>query len=804
MISSNNNSLPYEKLVESIGLPSEKLINILGLHSISGNYIDTEADSFKVHHSLAFDAYIERHQKETLNLLSNSTSSVAIKIDPQNEIIFDYSNNLENEKLTPKEMSDFCYYSEQRMLNDHMLRLNMAWDSKNATKEKVLKDPFLQNYINYNESTPFDENEWNLAAIENAITRDADGQPIIPNASNWSITVQEDGVNIIRDKEWPLLATYVRMLIANRYSKTPYPKPFTIYEAFNEARKLRLDAINSTDHYELYSENKLIFKKSKKDLIFYDKERFIELCTPLEKSPAWRNINLEFIEEVIEKKGYIPEANRKKLKNFLGSSIDDALEVKSHLFGNIDKVKKIFDEELIFLEPLDQWIFSKIQYICNTVFLGLVFRRNGLSHPDREFDNLMWSAAENKYKYLKDDGFYEPLACHRTPFWKLKKIFWHLSGLKEAPYLNLNPETNLEVLKLVKMCEMAMIISNCMRFKKINFERGSYELKEQIMQQNQIPSYKVFLKTLNEKKIADINHLMDPYNWDPKRRGIHTNLFLNGIISANALSARIKRPENQKLVTYRGNTASGKSFFMGDFEGILNVDTIKYFLKKWSGVNNSQVYDEGKFAIFEHLFKQVANFKVPHFTINGQNDGLDINLEHLDYILDGRLIKAELIKTSLVDPAKLRNYKVVLHDLDVPLITTFNRVLKRDPKGKDPIATIEAMTSGFKEIRQHRFKVIEYAENEDVIEEYNLYSAGKKVAAKTAAGEIEILDPDYLDCFKIPSDKEINDVLDQPIDGTYIRNAILRGDIKEDETAFLEYWQGKTVRFALETHAKRI
>lgn len=795
---SNSNYTPSNEI---------ELLKSIGYHS--DHFLDVHNDSFTDNLKYAFDDSIERHQREAKKILSPvNEPKVSIEIDPVQGIFTEIQNNVMSEKeqrkkkrLNRENMEEFCKFSEQRMVNDHILRTNMEYESKNMTEEKLEADTFLKSYLEFDPNLKTCKADGVNVIHDKRWPKTASYIEIEPNPY-WKLSCNVDGVKTIRDKEWPLIASFIRVLIANPHSNSPYPTPTEFYKSFTEARKLRLEIINNSKYYELFSENRLVFKKSGNDLEFYDKKRFVELCTPLKNDPLLEIIDESFIENAI-KSGYSPKDCRKKLEKFKGLSIRQALEVESSCYGNRKKVNQILEEELQVLDPLDQFVFSYISHLCNKDLHGKGHDWN--SHRDFfdiQQDSSKWHKVTKKYKYLEYD--WTGPGSYISSCDKIKKIFKYLSGKNEITTLNLNPNTNLEVLKIIKLAEMAMSVSNNKRFKKINFERGSYKLKELIMQQNQLPSFAVFSKTLIDKKILDINNLMISDNWDDERVGMQAKLFANSLVLSNALSCRIKKPDNQKLISCRGNTASGKTSILGDDDGILNVDFIKAHLKKLTGVTNAQVYEEGKFAIFEHLFSQIANYKIPNYAINATNTDMSVSLERLHYILDSRLIKSEFIKTYLVDPAKLRNYTVVLNDLDVPLITTFNRVLKRDPKGKDPIPTIEAMASGFKQIRQYRSEVIKYVENESTVEEYNLFYSGKKVATKTATGKIEILDPDYLNCFKIPSDVEMEKTLDRMIDDEYIKEAIIRGDIKEEEGTSLEYWKGKTVRFALDAHAKRV
>lgn len=162
------------------------------------------------------------------------------------------------------------------------------------------------------------------------------------------------------------------------------------------------------------------------------------------------------------------------------------------------------------------------------------------------------------------------------------------------------------------------------------------------------------------------------------------------------------------------------------------------------------------------------------------------------------------VKTYLIEPAIKRECKVLLSDFDVPLLTSINRMFKRDPRGKDPLQSLGPIKEGFKEIRSHRIEIIDYIKNEKIIEQYNLYYLGRLVALKLN-DKFEILDKEnYNKCFEIPSDHEIEEALNRVIDEEYIKEAVMRGDLQLEDTAVLEKWKSLTIRCALEAHAGRI
>lgn len=143
----------------------------------------------------------------------------------------------------------------------------------------------------------------------------------------------------------------------------------------------------------------------------------------------------------------------------------------------------------------------------------------------------------------------------------------------------------------------------------------------------------------------------------------------------------------------------------------------------------------------------------------------------------------------------------MLKDLDVPLLTSLNRVLKRDPRGEDPIPALEPIVDGFRMIRANRNEVIASVIAEDVVKEYQLFHSGQLIAFKED-GKFTIIDQEaYEECIASPSALSVEADLARIIDEDYILESLSRGDLKEEEKSCLEQWKGMTVRAALDQHA---
>lgn len=588
----------------------------------------------------------------------------------------------------------------------------------------------------------------------------------------WDVQVQ----GVILDDEYPLEGAFARLLLVSPYKKLNYPNFREYVGTFLEARRLRSELIHTIKDYELYSNGKIVFKKSGNKLHYFDKPLFEELCAPSKK--LWLEIIDEnFIENVIVK-GYVPENCRNKLRKYIGYQIEEAIKVKSGNYGNIKQLRKIH-KEVDILEPVDRFLFY-------TIFDTIV-----QLHSTKTDHNENWSKLQNRYKCLASD---DSLASQKVKNAKqsvnekLYNFYGYFLGKIEVSSLNLRKENFGEVLRITKMFELAkslfhstvlpnsLINTPVLRKGEYRIEifPGSYKLKQIIF--NEMPNLSspvVFSKTLFYQRCTEVSYLADKTNWDNERVGLHARMIANTLILAKSLS-------ESRIIGARGNTASGKSFALGKKVGILNTDPIKASLRRGTGVRNHQIHLEGA-TLFDLCFDEIANRSTLH------------------YIVDLRMIRLEDISTYLIEPARKRNCTVFFNDFDVPLLTTLNRVLKRDPRGEDPVPSLEPMRTGFINIRKYREQVVRYVEVEEVIEEYTLYYLGQ-IVAKKEHGKMIYLEG-YEECLRVPSDEEIEISLNRTIDDAYIQEAIDRGDIKPEEKEFIELWKGITVRDALQTHA---
>ena len=650
---------------------------------------------------------------------------------------------------------DYLDQMQQRMMNDHHLRLN-------AFGEETEEDP-------------------------DAVS------------STWNPIHIIDGRGVIRDNQLPLEASFARLLATNRYSKVWYPHTHKIIDAFNVSRIERLDFINlllegygvqsndvDVSDYELYDNGVLVFRKEGKNLTICDQERFRKLCSPPKnRRKVYKKVDEKFIDKAI-KNAFIPEKSRRKLREFIGHRIHIAIDLEASLYGNLKRVQKIKNEEIDELEQKDRSLYGCIQSLCD---------------PSKDDDDNTISDAARLtrriYKYHQGNPGTDPETGivgryheYQGYDWRqLKNIRKYLTGEVGAEVLSLNRDSAPLLLKIMKMFDLAVAELNCMRREKMIQERGSYDLRTSILELlPDLSSLDAYSRTLFPARLSQAPYRANIKNFMDKRVGLHSKLAANTYILARSLAERMPtfselkgNSGTQGIVAARGNTGAGKSQALGDESGILNVDPVKRGLREVTSVTNKQSHTEGA-MLFNCLFVEFTN---------------NINR----YIVDLRLLDIESLNRYVLNPARMHQTPVMIQDYDVPLFTSLNRVLKRNPRGKEPCPSLDPIVMGFQKIRENRREVIRLIEQEELVKEYHLHYLGKKVASKVD-GEFRILDEElFEECLQVPTGDEIEAMLDRVIDDSYIQEARARRDLRVEELECLVRWKGETVRNAIERHA---
>lgn len=297
-----------------------------------------------------------------------------------------------------------------------------------------------------------------------------------------------------------------------------------------------------------------------------------------------------------------------------------------------------------------------------------------------------------------------------------------------------------------------------------------------------------FTKTLDPVKMKDRNYLSNPLNWHASRAFLHLNILTNQQEKMKQAHAQISQKPHVWAV--RGNTGSGKThllthdpIFKNHPEIYLSPDDIKFLLKCDPPFTNSQVHDEGV-ALFNR-------FK------NSQMAG--------NLLLEGRFSSFEDLETGVLDLARKRNSAVSIVDIEVPLTTSLNRVLARDPFGEDPCPPLRDIVKGYKDGILYRRKMIENIRNDPTVQSYKLYQKDiwgvSHLVAEKQDGKFIVHLPGRLEaCCALPSDDRIESLLAEPINADYVNHAVARGDIPEASKEMLETWMGIPIGDAVKMH----
>jgi hypothetical protein len=607
---------------------------------------------------------------------------------------------------------------------------------------------------------------------------------------------------VIREYEWPFEAVIAKLLVGRPYSSNSYSQVYQLANNICEGRFWRarlLEGVSS--HYELYYDGRLIFKRTEGGEPQVFETLFHEVCTPFDpehpRSPmliserlidalTTMTIDGPFIDTVIAN-NYADESARGMLTTrFKGRSLAEALELTG-IYGNIPREREVEQQEILPLAPLDQFLFRSIYWLC----------RGDASYscPHRE-----WAELQSRYPCLAESSTSSESEVGPHPAWSaLQSIYHYFDGQPEGSLPPFNRENAEGLLTIAKMFDRALEQINLRRpIGKIAFDRGTDELRQRLVEIDPtLLSVAVFtkgLKPCNFTTREGALYLSDPGNFIPSRVALQARIAINLFVEARALANR--PPVLGKIIAVRGGTAVGKSSALPKGRGILNVDSLKWAVRKQTIITNMQLHDEIS-SLFKRIFADVDNNR------------------ELYFVVDMRLKAMEEISHYVLEPAKKRNCTAELYDYDAPLVTSFNRVLNRDPNGADPIPTMEAITSAFIAIRRSRSAhvnsrgqqvegVIDAMRCCKLVDTYALHYLGKLVAEKQNDHWIVHNQADYDECVRVPTDSEIDELFDRPIDDNYIAEAIERRDFRSPDDTYraLTRWRGYTVRAALGMHAQ--
>ena len=100
----------------------------------------------------------------------------------------------------------------------------------------------------------------------------------------------------------------------------------------------------------------------------------------------------------------------KELKLHLGEALD-----KSGAYGNIERVRQIYDKELKSLNSIDQFLFAQIYLFC-TQDIRENFYSDYPPLPEMKDAAIYWKKAKKKYPYLDSKGKEDTSKSRRVRF----------------------------------------------------------------------------------------------------------------------------------------------------------------------------------------------------------------------------------------------------------------------------------------------------------------------------------------------------------------------------------------------------
>lgn len=369
------------------------------------------------------------------------------------------------------------------------------------------------------------------------------------------------------------------------------------------------------------------------------------------------------------------------------------------------------------------------------------------------------------------------------------EVIEFMEGSREIGQLHINSQNAKSYLRLVKIIDLALIYQSRLSGWRIkSLLRSTDAIRTRILEVCSpfMTTAEAYTKTVSADKVTSWDYLQRPNSWTASRNGHQAKWLANECSKAIGLAKRFNDPCPIMIVT-QGNTAAGKSTAItqeiepmlkdnGSTDGILNPDSCKMHVKhtgnlKGVPLTNQQVHFEG-YSVFENYHQELA-----------AKDMICVVDKRFGLTLD-------------------KNQKPIsCIDLDVPLRTSLIRNLLRNPFGKDPCVVLEAVTSGFMQIRCYRAKMMETLRTEPQIKKYKLYHTdeyGKKqLVAKKENGVFEILSQvGFKECMRIPSTEEIEKVAKQEITPEFV-DSVVGKDIPVEQKPMLERWLGFTLEEAL-------
>lgn len=386
---------------------------------------------------------------------------------------------------------------------------------------------------------------------------------------------------------------------------------------------------------------------------------------------------------------------------------------------------------------------------------------------------------------------------------ELRSIIDYMSERCQLNDLNLTKKNARLYLTHLKIVDLALAEFNQGRKIKKSFPKSSFELRTLILKlcSPLMTTSEAYTKTLDPRKFKNRLYLSENNHWIPERAAQHAVIATHQLLCMQNLSKKFNFPE-RSLFAYRGNTASGKSTLVQKdltplgikkIRGVFTPDVFKLFLRKIkltgekSILVNNQVHDEGV-----ALFKSLLNAMQHKMTCQ-------------NLVMEGRFSTIEEFKENILKIARNHFGQMCLKDNASPLLTTLYRILQRDPFTHQ-CPPLNEIIKGHKESILYRRKLFEIVAKDSTVKEFKFFyqdeSNQRYVVAEKKQKIFTVQHPELLErSCTIPSDHEIDLLIQQPISKEQIAQAIAQGLISEEAKPLLLKWEGIPLGKSIEFHS---
>ncbi len=258
--------------------------------------------------------------------------------------------------------------------------------------------------------------------------------------------------------------------------------------------------------------------------------------------------------------------------------------------------------------------------------------------------------------------------------------------------------------------------------------------------------------------------------------------------------------EQPTTVIIRGNYGAGKSRLSAQFvpnpKMIPSPDSFKADLRKGSQLTNQQVQKEGTKNFQKLMYELRLKGVFTHF------------------IFDEALRKKDQVD-EILETASTTGSRVVLREIDVPLLVSCLRVLSRNIE-TDPCIPFNQIADAFEGFRKDREKGLKEIRNDSTVVDYQLLATsdsdpkktGVIVAEKTGSAPSSFAKVEDLESYLDGSSLYDQTVHFDPNEISRVRNTVITADLIDKyshwggiNTSTLRFYLGSTIEGALQERA---